>query len=221
MNRPAFKLALGLTVAALAVAIPAVAGDVKQTHFPKSDQYVLHSEPQFIVKVGESEEVVRCKARLTLQTGEAYVADRGKRRVDLKVVDWQAEGTSKLLGGPIKFRMIKNGTPTPDKSYVESYELASAKGAQDFPAHAQFVVHYELETPFGIVSDLYGVTAGTIEAFPPQPGALFKMKKGDVAHLMAELMPEPLSAMSAAGDVKTVTATVEPVACEDVPTDPL
>lgn len=209
------RLAVVLAVfTALVVALPILA-EVKQASFPKADRYVLHSEPKFVVKVGDNQELVKCKAELVLQTGQAYTADSGKRRVDLTVVDWKAEGVSKLLGGPIKFTMIKNGAPTPDKSYVQSYELASAK-AKDFPAHAQFVVRYELETPFGVVTDLYGVTAGTIEAFPPQPGALFKMEKGDVAHIMADLMPEPLSAMTAAGEVATVDATVEPVACEDV-----
>lgn len=217
MTRPTFRVALVLaSVAALLIALPALA-EVKQTHFPKADEYVLNSSPQFLVKVGTNEELVTCKAKLVLQTSEAYGTENGKRRVDLVVVDWKADGVSKLLGGPIKFRMIKNGASTPDKSYVESYEFATVKGARDFPAHAQFVVRYELETPFGVVTDLYGVTAGTIEAFPPQPGALFRMQKGDVAHVMSELMPEPLSAMSAAGDVAPANATVEPVACEDDP----
>jgi hypothetical protein len=72
-----------------------------------------------------------------------------------------------------------------------------------------------VDTPFGTVTNLYGVTAGTIEAFPPQPGALFKMQKGDVAHLMAELMPAPLSSLSAAGEVAPVFAAIEPDSCSD------
>jgi hypothetical protein len=208
------RLAVVLAViTALVVALPILA-EVKQTSFPKADRYVLHSAPKFLVKVGDNQEIVQCKAELVLQTGTAYTV-AGKRRVDLTVVDWKAEGTSKLLGGPIKFNMIKNGAPTADKSYVQAYETASAK-SKDFPAHAQFVVRYEMETPFGVVSDLYGVTAGTIEAFPPQPGALFKMQKGDVAHIMSELMPEPLSAMTAAGEVSGAEATIEPIDCEDV-----
>lgn len=208
------RLAVVLAVlTALVVALPVLA-EVKQTAFPKAGQYVLHSEPKFLVKVGDNEEVVQCKAQLVLQTSAAYTA-AGKRRVDLTVVDWKAEGTSKLLGGPIKFTMIKSGAPTQDKSYVQSYESATAT-SKDFPAHAQFVVRYEMETPFGVVTDLYGVTAGTIEAFPPQPGALFKMQKGDVAHIMSELMPEPLSAMTAAGEVSGAEATVQPIDCEDV-----
>lgn len=210
--RNGFKLAVGLGAAlALLVALApaAVAGDA----FPKPAQYVLNSTPHFVITVGENKEMVECKARLVLDTGKPYVTTNGKRRVDLTVVDWSATGHSKLLGGNITFRMRKGAT-TPDKSFVESYELVQA-GSNDFPARAQFAVPYEVDTPFGTVTGLYGVTAGTIEAFPPQPGSQFKMQKGDVAHLMAELMPAPLSSLSAAGEVAPVAATIEPEACYD------
>lgn len=179
--------------------------------FPQSAQYVLHSNPKFAVTVGENKELVVCKAELVLTTGTPYVSADGKRRVDLKILDWNATGTSKLLGGEITFRMRKDAT-TADRSFVESYELVQA-GSHDFPAKAQFAMPYEVDTPFGTVSNLYGVTAGTIESFPPQPGAQFKMYKGDVAHLMAELMPAPLSALSAAGEVSVVDAAIEPEEC--------
>jgi len=210
------KAAIGTGVALAliaALAVPATAAD--QVSFPKPAQYVLNSHPHFIVTVGDNKETVICDAELVLETGQPYVAANGKRHVDLKVVNWKATGTSKLLGGNLSFRMLKNAAAS-DKSFVESYEVFDQKrGSHDFPARAQFAVPYELDTPFGTVTQLYGVTAGTIESFPPQPGSQFKMQKGDVAHLMADLMPAPLSSLSAAGEVQPVQATIEPDACYD------
>lgn len=205
------KVGIGISLALLVfVALPAAAA-ANDRAFPAPAQYVLHSNPKFAITVGENKELVTCKAELILTTGTPYVTADGKRRVDLKIVDWTATGTSKLMGGEITFRM-RQGATTAEKSFVESYERAQA-GSHDFPAKAQFAMPYEVDTPFGTVTNLYGVTAGTIEAFPPQPGAQFKMYKGDVAHLMAELMPAPLSAMSAAGEVTTLNATIEPEEC--------
>lgn len=211
LNKKALLLVAGLAL----IVAPAYAGNV-MVEFPEAGVYTLHSEPTFNVTVGDKTELVTCKAELVLKTGEPYLTERGKRRVDLEVVSWHADGASELLGGELHFRML-DGETTPDESYVESYELFSAeKASRDFPAHAQFSVPYELETPFGTVSGLYGLTEGTIEAFPPQPGALFKMEKGDTANLMASLMPEPVSALSAAGEVTPVKVTVKPAACADV-----
>jgi len=213
MSKKALLLVAGLAL----VVTPAFAGTM-MTEFPQAGIYTLHSEPTFVVTVGDKTELVTCKAELVLKTGDAYLTDRGKRRVDLEVVSWHADGASELLGGDMHFRML-TGETTPDQSYVESYEFHSVERAsRDFPAHAQFSVPYELETPFGVVSGLYGLTEGTIEAFPPQPGALFKMEKGDTAHLMASLMPAPVSALSAAGEVTPVKVTVKPAACADVET---
>lgn len=208
------KKALMMLAGLALLAAPAFAGTVME-EFPEAGVYTLHSEPTFTVTVGDKTELVTCKAELVLKTGEPFLTDRGKRRVDLEVVSWHADGASELLGGELHFRMLQ-GETTPDESYVESYEFASVEEARDFPAHAQFSVPYELETPFGTVSGLYGLTEGTIEAFPPQAGALFKMEKGDTANLMAALMPEPVSALSAAGEVTPVKVTVKPAACEDI-----
>ena len=210
-NKLRVAVGLGLSLALfMALALPASAADET---FPKPAQYVLHSKPNFTITVGENKELVTCTASLVLTTGQPYVTADGKRRVDLKVIDWNATGTSKLLGGEITFRMRRDAK-TSDKSFVESYEVVQA-GSHDFPAKAQFAMPYEVDTPFGTVSNLYGVTSGTIESFPPQPGSQFKMQKGDVAHLMAELMPAPLSSLSAAGEVTGVEATIEPEACYD------
>jgi len=196
-----------IAVAALGlVAVPAMAGNIDfMKEFPQAGVYTIYSLPSFNIVVGDRTEVLTCEAELVLRTGTPYVSDEGFRQVDLEIIDWHATGSSELLG-EVTFRMIEGDTP--DQSYVRSYQI----GDRDFPAHAQFAVMYELETQFGTVSGLYGLTEGSIRAFPPA-NDLFTMEKGDTAALMAALMPEPVSALSAAGEVTPVNVTVRPVLC--------
>jgi hypothetical protein len=212
-----------MAVAFLALAaVPAVAvqAAAKQTaEFPESAVYTLHSRPSFNVTVGDRVEVVTCKAELRLRTGKPYVAADGMRRVDLEILDWQADGTSELLGGALHFRMQK-GVAMRDPSFVQSYQLWNPEKPLDFPAQAQFAMPYELETPFGNITGLYGLTSGSITSFPPAPHSIFTMKKGDTAKIMAALLPQSLSAMSAAGEVTPVNVTVRPSACEETSADP-
>jgi hypothetical protein len=211
MNRnlkTAFFLVLALGIAV----VPVFAADNVMPKFPKAGQYVIHSHPSFLVSVGDSKEVVECDATLTIKAGDPYVTAQGTRRVDLTILDWKANGVSKLLGGPLNFRMSK-GAKIDDESFVETYNIVNAKnGAKDFPAKAQFAVPYEINTPFGTVAGLTGVTRGSIKAFPPNDD-VFLMEKGDIAEVMAELLPAPLSAMSAAGEVTAKDITIRPLAC--------
>jgi len=119
-----------------------------------------------------------------------------------------------LLGGDLHFRMQK-GMPTRDPSFVQSYQVWSPEKPVDFPAQAQFAMPYELETPFGNITGLYGLTAGSITAFPPAPHSIFTMKKGDTAKILTALMPASLSSLSAAGEVTPVNVTIRPAACEE------
>jgi hypothetical protein len=198
-------IALAACLALLVALAPAEAG---KTAFPKAGQYVIKSKPTFLIAVGDNKEVVECEATLTVRAGDPYITAKGTRRVDLQVVDWKASGRSELLGGPIKFRLLK-GVQVEDKSFVETVGLAKTA---DFPAQAQFAVPYELSTPLGTVSNLVGVTRGSIKAFPPSDD-VFMMEKGDIAKIMAELMPAPLSAMSASGEVTPLDVTIRPLAC--------
>ena len=191
------------------VAMPALAKT--PTQFPDSDVYTIHSLPSFNITVGDRVEVVTCKAELNLKAGKPYIAADGTRRVDLTVLDWRADGFSELLGGDLHFRM-EQGKPTRDASFVKSYQVWSSEKPMDFPAQAQFAVPYELETPFGKVKGLYGVTSGMINSFPPH-NAVFTMKKGDTAEIVAALLPASISSMSAAGEVTPVNVTVRPAAC--------
>jgi len=206
------KALLSLCVLALlALAVPATAGTdaaLSIGDFPTAGEYVIHSKPTFMITVGETKEVVECDATLVVRATDAYLTDAGSKRVDLTVVDWKADGRSVLLDGELNFRMVQ-GVEVNDKSFVESYQLA---GTHDFPAQAQFAVPYEVETPFGTISGLHGVTRGSIKAFPPS-GDIFLMEKGDIGDMMAELMPAPLSELSAAGETRDAEVTVTPIAC--------
>jgi hypothetical protein len=208
MNTRKSLIAFVAVLALLAALAPASAD--KMPLFPKAGQYTIHSQPSFLISVGDSKETITCEATLVVQAGDPYVTAKGTRRVDLTVVDWKANGKSDLLGGPINFRMLK-GVKVNDDSFVETYGLA--KAGKDFPAQAQFTVPYELDTPFGTVSNLVGVTRGNIKAFPPR-GDTFRMEKGDIAKLLAEMMPAPLSAMSASGEVTPMDVTIRPLACD-------
>lgn len=209
-----------VVVAVLALALAAVPAMAKDNGlFPASGVYTIHSKPTFNITVGDRVEVVTCKAELRLRTGMPYIADDGTRRVDLEVLDWKADGVSELLGGDLHFRMQK-GAPMRDASYVKSLKAWNPDQPQDFPAHAQFAMPYELETPFGKINGLYGVTEGAINSFPPK-SEVFSMKKGDTAEILAALLPESVSSLSAAGEVTPVNVTVRPEACFCDPSDPL
>lgn len=208
----AVKLALSLALV-FCLTSPATAGSLS---FPKSGQYTINSHPSFLIRVGDNKEVVECNATLVLVAGDPYFTQKGNRRVDLKILDWKAEGVSKLLGGPLKFRM-RQGAKLEDESFVETYGAVAASGEyKDFPAKAQFAVPYEIKTPFGVVGGLYGVTRGAIKSFPPK-GETFLMEKGDVAKVMATLLPAQLSSMSAAGEVAPQGVTIQPLACAEPP----
>jgi hypothetical protein len=202
------RTALFVGLALCIAAVPAFAGGA----FPKAGQYVIHSHPSFLIAVGDKKEVVDCDATLTLVAGDAYVTKQGTRRVDLKILDWKATGNSQLLGGALNMRFDPN-VKVGDDSFVETYTVVNAKNSgKDFPAKAQFAVGYEIDTPFGTVAGLRGVTRGSIHAFPPE-NDIFTMEKGDVAKVMGALMPAQLSSMSAAGEVNPLAASITALAC--------
>lgn len=208
MKTKVFFAALAVSALALAPAIAGSSAPLAIGDFPTAGEYVINSKPTFMITVGETKEVVECDATLVVRASDPYITAAGSKRVDLTVVDWKADGKSVLLDGELHFRMVKGVEPS-DASYVESYQLA---GTHDFPAQAQFAVPYEVETPFGTMSGLHGVTRGSIKQFPPS-GDIFLMEKGDIGDMMAELMPAPLSQLSAAGAETAGTVTVQPIAC--------
>jgi hypothetical protein len=196
------------------MAIPAFAKEAAKpaSLFPTTAKvYTLPSQPSFNVTVGDRVEVVTCNAELRLRAGEPYLAADGMRRVDLEILDWKADGYSELLGGDLHFRMQK-GVQAREQSYVKSFQVWNPDKPMDFPAHAQFAMPYELQTPYGKISGLFGLTSGSITRFPPQ-ASVFTMEKGDTAEIMAALLPESISSLSAAGEVTPVNVTVRPSAC--------
>lgn len=204
-----FKKHLAIVAILALAAVPAFAKQPAQ--FPESNLFTINSLPSFNITVGDRVEVVTCKAELLLRTGKPYVASDGTRRVDLEILDWRADGYSELLGGDLHFRMEK-GRAMRDASFVKSFQSWNPAQPMDFPAHAQFAMPYELDTPFGKIKGLYGVTSGMINSFPPR-NTVFTMEKGDTAEIVAELLPASISSMSAAGEVTPVNVTVRPAAC--------
>ena len=190
----------------LAACLALVASSAAAAELPKPGDYVIKSHPQFRVTVGDAEEMVYCDATLVLRTTEPFATGANTQRINMQVVSWEASGTSELLGGKLEFRMIPGSVD--EESYIET------KDANNFPAHGQFAIRYELETPFGVMTDLTGVTWGTLNSFPPAKGDTMQLRKGQ-KDLIAHLLPAPLSAMSAAGMVMLQSASVEAVACLD------
>lgn len=188
----------------LAACLALLASTAAAAELPKAGEYVIKSSPQFRVTVGDAQELVNCEAILVLRTAEPTLTAANTKRIEVQVVDWKATGTSELLGGKLQFRMIPGSVD--EESYIET------KDVNNFPAHAQFAIKYELETPFGVMTDLTGVTWGNINAFPPAKGDTMQLRKGQ-KDLIAHLLPAPLSALSAAGVVQQQTAAVEAVLC--------
>lgn len=203
--------------AVLAVICLAILGTVVMAEndnpFPSAKEYTINSRPSFLVKVGDSQEVVKCKAQLLLRASDSYITATGTRKVDLNILNWNATGYSHLLGGELKFRMLP-GVEVEETSFVETFRVVSeGDSSSDFPAKAQFSLAYELETPFGTMSNLTGVTQGHIKSFPPV-GDLFMMRKGGISDLMSHLLPAPLSALSAGGMVQRQTISVTAISCD-------
>ncbi len=190
----------------LAACLALVASSATAGELPKPGDYVIKSHPQFRVTVGDAEEMVYCDATLVLRTTEPFATGANTQRINMQVVAWEASGTSELLGGKLQFRMIPGSVD--EESYIET------KDANNFPAYAQFAIKYELETPFGVLSDLTGLTWGNISAFPPANGDKMQLRKGQ-KDLIAHLLPAPLSAMSAAGMVIQQSAAVTAIICLD------
>lgn len=199
----------------LLIGLVMTATALSATDFPKAAEYTIVCHPAFQVTVGDTKEIVTTNATVVVRASDPYLTAAGTRRVDLKIVSWKADGVSQLLGGPLKFRMIESSKPLA-ASFAETNHVVTARsGRHDFPARAQFVVPYEVETPFGTVSDLTVVVRGPIGAFPPAPEDIFKMEGGDTAKVMAQLLPAPLSSMSASGRVAPVAVSVDPVGCRE------
>lgn len=173
-------------------------------NFPEPGKYIITSNPIFLVVKDGQREVVVLDAKLTLETGRAYMESSSKkRRVDLDIQDWEAHGTSKLLGTDITLRMQhdKGAAQTDRPSFVEAH------GDEDFPATAQFVLPYSMATAMGEIGGLVGVTHGTINAFPPRPNDLFQMEKAEAIWSSDSEEKEGEEKESAQ------TQTIEPVLC--------
>lgn len=140
--------------------------------FGQPGVYTIKSNPIFTVMNGDEKEIVVLEARLDLRTGGASVDRIGRRGVDLEILRWEAKGHSKLLDSDVAMRMVSRSLPESETSFVQ------AEGKKrDFPAKARFVIPYEIETRYGKIEGLTGITQGRITNFPPSPTDRFEMVK--------------------------------------------
>jgi hypothetical protein len=135
--------------------------------FPKPGQFEIRSFPMFQLSNGKQAEILICEARMVLRTGEAR-GTGSSRQTDVEVLEWVATGNSRLLKGPVEFRMTQGGPRR--KSWVR------AGKSGDLPGQARFALRYQVTTPQGTVKDLNGVAAGPIRSFPPR-GDIFRVDK--------------------------------------------
>ncbi|MFY9622470.1 MAG: hypothetical protein WAM70_11715 [Pyrinomonadaceae bacterium] len=140
--------------------------------FPKAGKFQITSAPIFLLIKGNQSELLVMKAKMKIDTGNAYTNGSKKRQVDVQVGEWVATGKSKMLGGKVEFRLSKDAAQP--KSFVTAGK-SSAK--DDFPAKLRFGMRYDVETPQGTLTGLSGVAIGSISAFPPKAGDVFNLRK--------------------------------------------
>ncbi|HEX5761202.1 MAG TPA: hypothetical protein VF121_18605 [Thermoanaerobaculia bacterium] len=138
----------------------------RQTTFPRPGRFEIRSFPMFQLSNGKQAEILVCEANMVLRTGASYGTGAG-RQIDVEVLEWVATGNSRLLKGPVEFRMTQGPRR---KSWVR----AGKKG--DLPGQARFALRYQVTTPQGTVKDLDGVAVGPIRSFPPR-GDVFRIDK--------------------------------------------
>jgi hypothetical protein len=139
----------------------------RATVFPKSGEFEIRSFPMFQLSNGKQAEVLVCEAKMVLRTSEPRGAGP-RRQIDVDILDWVATGRSRLLGGPVEFRL------TPEGRRPKSWVRAGREG--DLPGQARFALRYQVTTPQGTVRGLNGVAKGPIRSFPPR-GDIFMVDK--------------------------------------------
>lgn len=147
---------------------PPLKKKVPPYRFPPAGRYEIFNTPIFHVVVGEQEELLRCKGRLVVETSDAISTRKGLRRIDLEVVDWEASGESRLLGGTVKFVVTKG---------LKAYVDAGSERA-DFPGRMTVGVRAQTYLNDQQVDEHESKVTGLISAFPPQEGDLFDISWG-------------------------------------------
>ena len=119
---------------------------------------------------GEIENVVLTN-RLLVTRRSPLVHANGRRRIPLQVDDWNARGHSKLLGGPLTYRMRSQSIK---ESYVEAETVQS-----DYPARMEFSARFDvLVSGEAVASDVEGTAVGRgMTVIPPRAEDTLEVNK--------------------------------------------
>jgi hypothetical protein len=157
---------------------PPLAKSLKPYQFPPGGDYEIFSRPDFFVEIGDRGELLHCEARLVIRTSDAVVNKKGIRQVDFKVLEWEATGTSRLLGGAeVKFTVIK------------SLQCSVTAGSEKADLPGKMAVSLRSATYVnGVKVDEHPSKAsGMISSFPPAKGDLFQISSPEKTHDLAAL----------------------------------
>jgi len=131
--------------------------------FPIAGDYIIYSKPLFRVKRGEEEELVECEAQMRVSLQDAAAVADGTRQISFKVLEWEAVGNSKLLGGELKYSLLKS---------LKSQVTAGSEVA-DLPGRMIVSGRFGAFLNGEIVDEHKGKAVGVISSFPPAKGDLF------------------------------------------------
>jgi hypothetical protein len=149
--------------------------------FPsKSSEFKIRSTPIFLLSSDGESEVVGLTADMRVRTHEAKQGKRGKREVDVEVLEWTAKGKSRLAGHEITLHLEGNQP----RSFVTAHSFEG-----DFPARLNFRMNWAIEAAGERLEQLEGQAIGTINAFPPKRGDRFEMIGKDVAIGNLKVLP--------------------------------
>jgi hypothetical protein len=139
--------------------------------FPEAGRFAIYSNPKFLVRRGDREELVDFRAEMEVRLSEPEIAETGRRRVRVEVDRWDAIGRSKLLDGELRYSLIEN---------VESY-VDGGSAAADLPGRMVVGGKFSLSLNEKEVDRHDGRAVGLISSFPPAPGDLFDISGSRVS----------------------------------------
>jgi len=132
---------------------------------------MIYSTPMFLIERDDQQELVRFEATMHVRTGRSTKTERGPRRVDIEMLKWEAVGTSKLLGGEVRYQLLKGM-----KSYVTGLTPAA-----DLPGRMQLSGQFAFYLNGQKVDEHRGGASGLVSGIPPAEGDLFHISGKEVS----------------------------------------
>jgi hypothetical protein len=137
--------------------------------FPEAGEFLIRSNPIFLLIRGEDREIMVFDATMRIHTSDPKTDSKGRRQVSAKVTEWEAQAHSKMLDADIAFRLTEGGR--------RPSTVTARKHDADFPATLRFNMDYEvLVNGEPLLRGLSGVATGTINRFPPEASDTFRIK---------------------------------------------